>query len=104
LGAIAAAAALASGYANVKKIYAVQVPGQASGGGSTPGGAAPVIPPAPVAPVQRSTTLDQESINNIGNAAAGGVVGNIRAYVVNANVQDEADKNARLERAAALGG
>jgi hypothetical protein len=32
------------------------------------------------------------------------VNGGVRAYVVNSDVQNEADKNARLERAAALGG
>lgn len=97
LGAVAAAAAVANGIAAVKKIVAVEVPGQ----GSTSGAAAPTgltAPAAPVAPTQQSTTLDQGSINGIGNATTG------RTYVLDADVQNNADRNARLNRAARLGG
>jgi len=103
LGVVAAAAALAAGYANIKKIVAVQVPGQAGGGASAPSASVPAIPAAPLAPVQRSTTIDQASINDIGNAAAGGV-NPIRAYIVDSDVGTAVDKNARLERSARLGG
>ena len=95
LGAVAAAAAIASGIANVKKIIAVPVPGQGSGGGSTPSVS---VPAAPVAPTQQVTQLNQASIDSIGNAAVG------RAYVLDADVSNNRDRDARLNRAARLGG
>lgn len=95
LGVVAAAAAIAAGVENVKKILAVQVPGQGSGG-SAP--TAPATAAAPVAPVQAGTTLNAGSINAIGNATSG------RTYVLDSDVQNNADRNARLNRAARLGG
>jgi hypothetical protein len=102
LGVVAAAGAVAAGIANVKKILAVQVPGQGSGGGSTPS-AAGSVPAAPVAPTQASTTLDQGSINAVGNAAAGGVNAS-RVYVLDSDVGNARDRDARLTRQARLGG
>lgn len=96
LGVVAAAAAIAAGVENVKKILAVQVPGQGSGGGTVP--TAAVSPAAPVAPTQIGTTLNANSINAIGNATSN------RAYVLDSDVQNNADRNARLSRAARLGG
>jgi hypothetical protein len=46
LGAAAAAAAVLSGLANVKAIYAVKVPGQGGGGGGSSGSGVPATPPA----------------------------------------------------------
>jgi hypothetical protein len=83
LGVVAAAGALASGIAAVKKIVAVQVPG-GGGGGSAPAGGIS-LPAAPVAPVQSSTSLDQSSINGIGNAANV----NSRAYVLDSDIQTQ---------------
>jgi hypothetical protein len=103
LGFIAAAAALAAGYANVKKILAVEVPGQGSGGSAPATDAA--IPKAPVAPTQSSTSLDSDSINAVGNAAAGGVNQQpVRAYVVESDNSAAANRAARLEGASRLGG
>jgi hypothetical protein len=93
-------AVIAAGVKTVKAITAVQVPGGA-GGVSTPSVSTPA---APIAPTQTSTKLDADSINNIGNAAAGGVNRNIRAYVVGSDVQNESEREARLRRAATLGG
>ena len=49
LGGAAAAAALVSGYANVKKIYQTKsgLPGDSGGGGGTPGGSTPSTPAIP---------------------------------------------------------
>lgn len=92
------AAVIATGIKAVKAITAVQVPG-GGGGGSVP------TPEAPVAPTVATTKIDADSINNLGNAAAGGVNKQpMRAYVVSSDVQNDADRNARLERAATLGG
>jgi len=97
LAPVAAGAAVLSGLANIKKILAVQVPGQSSGGSapsvdtSTP--AAPLTP----SPVQTSTTLNQDQINQIGNAAS-------RVYVLDSDIQNNRERDARLNRAARLGG
>lgn len=91
---IQAGLAIVAGLENVQKIVSVSTPG-ASSSASAPSGGAPA---APVAPTQQGTTLDQNSINSIGNATTG------RTYVLDADVQNNADRNARLNRAARLGG
>lgn len=97
------AAVIATGLATVKSITAVQIPG--GGGGSSASVSAPTIttPAAPIAPTQTSTSLDSDTINNIGNAAAGGVNA-IRAYVVEQDSAAAAARSARLAGAAVLGG
>lgn len=92
---IAAASAAAAGIANIKKIASVQVPG--ASGGSVPSNIAAA---APVLPQQTSTSLDSNTIQNIGNAAAGGVN---RAYVLTSDVSNSAERQAQLNRAARLG-
>ncbi len=94
LGGIAAAAAIATGIASVKKILSVQVPG-GGGGGSAPSGV--TIPGAPVAPRAQTTQLDQGSLSQIGNATA-------RAYVLDSDAVNHRERNERLNRAARLGG
>jgi hypothetical protein len=97
LGAVAAAGALATGFAAVKKIVAVQIPGQSSGGGgSAPGGIA--TPAAPIAPTQQGTQIDPKSIAGVGSAISG------RVYLLDSDVQSHAERNTRLNRAARLGG
>lgn len=97
------ATVIATGIKTVKSIAAVQVPGQ-GGGSPSVSEPAPTAPPAPIAPLQSSTKLDQQSINSIGNVAQGGVNRTQRAYVIAGDIQSEAERNARLERAAKLGG
>lgn len=96
------AAVIATGLATVKSIVKVQVPG---GGGEGQSASAPSVttPSAPIAPTQTSTSLDQGTINNIGNAAAGGV-NSVRAYVVEQDNAAAANRAARLAGAAVLGG
>lgn len=96
------ATVIATGIKTVKAITAVDVPGAGAGGQST---TAPSIttPSAPIAPTQTSTSLDQNTINNIGNAAAGGV-NSVRAYVVEQDSAAAAQRAARLQGAAVLGG
>jgi len=95
LGAVAAAGAIVTGIAAVKKIVSVQIPGQGGGGGTTPTGLTP--PAAPVAPTQTNTTLDSKSLNSIGNAAS-------RVYVLDSDVQNNRERDERLNRQARLGG
>lgn len=95
LGAAAAALAAATGIANIKKIVSTQVPGQGSGGGSVPS----ISTPAPVTPQRTTTQLNAASIQGIGNAAAGGVN---RAFVLEADINNNGERTRRINRAARL--
>jgi len=83
-----------TGYDAVKGILAVNVPG--GGGGSAP--ATPTAS-APVAPTQAATNLTASSIQGIGNAATGGAS---RAYVLDSDIKDNEERNARINRAARI--
>jgi len=83
-----------TGYDAVKGILAVNVPG--GGGGSAP--ATPTAS-APVAPTQAATNLTASSIQGIGNAATGGTS---RAYVLDSDIKDNEERNARINRAARI--
>jgi len=99
---IQAGLAIVAGLKNVQEIIKVKTPGGASSG-AAPSASAPAAPAAPIAPTQTSTSLDQDTVNNIGNAAAGGV-GAVRAYVVEQDNKEAAARAARLQGAAVLGG
>lgn len=92
-------AIIATGLKAVREINRVQVPG---GGGATGGNTGSPIsvvsPNAPLAPVQASTAIDQNSINGIGDATSR------RTYVLSQDISKDADRNERLNRAARLGG
>lgn len=94
LGAIAAAGAIAAGIANVKKILAVPVPGKGGGGGGGPtpslGGAAPL---SPQAPQPQTTRIDQQSINQMGNAT-------VKAVVVESDITTSQQRITRIQNAA----
>lgn len=97
LAPINAALAVAMGLANIKKIASVQIPGKGGSGG----GAAPSISvPAPVTPQRSGTRLDAQSIQGIGNAAAGGIN---RSFVLDADISNSQERKARIQRAARLG-
>jgi hypothetical protein len=77
-----------------------------SGGGSAAASAsapspATLTPIAPLTPKQEGTKVIG---SDAGNAAAGGVDRVIRAYVLDGDIQNNAERNARLNRAARLGG
>jgi hypothetical protein len=91
LGAIAAAGAIAAGIANVKKILAVNVPGKGSGG-SAPNISA-VAPLSPQANASQPVKLDQQSLNNMGNAT-------VKAYVVESDVSGSQNRIKRIQNAA----
>ncbi len=84
-------AAIATGIVTVKKIVSTKVPG---GGG---GGSAPSIPaiPAPIIPRPQTTSLDQQSINAVGNAAS-------RSYVLETDVTNNQERIRRLNRQARI--
>lgn len=99
LGAVAAAGAIATGIAAVKKIVSTKIPGGGGGdSGATPSAIA--APAAPITPSTQSTKIDASSTEDIGNSLKGGV----KTFVVDADTQNARDRQARLERAATLGG
>jgi len=99
-GPIAAAATIAAGLINVKKIISTKIP-SASGSGNVGGGSTPAIdtaaPIAPSAQIQNTvTSLSQQSINQMGSATG-------RAYVVESDITNSQEKIIRINRAARLG-
>lgn len=99
---IQAGLAVVAGLKTVNDIVKVKTPGGGSGG-SVPSATSLQAPAAPVAPTRTSTSLDADSINAVGNAAAGGV-NSVRAYVVEQDNAAAANRAARLAGAAVLGG
>lgn len=86
---------IATGLKTVKAITSVQVPGGGAGGGSV--SAPSIAQDAPIAPTVSTTTLDQASLNQIGNATS-------RSYILDSDVANNRERNERLNRAARLGG
>lgn len=100
-GPVAAAATIAAGLINVKKIVSTKIP-SAKGGGSVADSGAPSMsmasaPITPSAPIQNTvTSLSQQSINQMGSATG-------RAYVVESDITNSQEKIIRINRAARLG-
>ncbi len=100
-GPVAAAATIAAGLINVKKIISTKIP-SATGKGNVEGGGIPSIssasaPISPSAPIQNTvTSLSQQSINQMGSATG-------RAYVVESDITNQQEKIIRINRAARLG-
>ena len=88
-------AAVLGAAARAKSIFS-SVEGGSGGGSAT----APSIPSAPLGPQSSSTSLDAASIQGIGNAAAGGIN---RTFVLDSDVNDGQERQARISRAARLG-
>jgi hypothetical protein len=101
LGPVAAAATIAAGLINVKKIVSTKIP-SAKGAGNVAESGAPSMsmasaPISPSAPIQNTvTSLSQQSINQMGSAAG-------RAYVVESDITSQQEKIIRINRAARLG-
>ena len=99
-GPVAAAATIAAGLINVRKIISTKIP-SATGSGNVGGGSTPAIdtaaPIASTAPIQNTITqLNQQSINQMGSATG-------RAYVVESDITNQQEKIIRINRAARLG-
>jgi len=92
---ISAGLAVAGGLANIKNILSVPAPG--GGGGSTPTAGSV---PSPITPQQQSTMLNSASIQGVGNAAGSGVG---RSFVLDTDIKDNQERQARINRAARLG-
>ena len=88
--------AAASGFAAVRGIMRTQVPGGGGGGGSVPSMATPLNPSLNMS----GTQLNANTIQGIGNAAAGGVN---RAFILEADINNSNERQVRLQRAARLG-
>jgi len=84
---------VAAGIGAVRNIAKTNVPGGGGGGGASAGAiSAPSIP----RPQQQTTSLDRNSLNQIGSAAS-------RAFVVESDVSSSQERIRRLNRAARLG-
>ena len=100
-GPVAAAATIAAGLIQVRKIVSTKIP-SAKGTGSvadTGGGGMTMAsaPISPASPIQNTVTqLDQSSINRLGSATS-------RAYVVESDITNSQEKITRINRAARLG-
>lgn len=99
-GAIAAAATVAAGLANVKKIISTNIP-SAKGTGSVGGGAsAPSLnaqaPISPTPPQAATTNISAQSINALGNQAT-------RAYVIESDVTSSQQRIAAIQQRARFG-
>ena len=99
-GPVAAAATIAAGLINVRKIVSTKIP-SATGSGNVGGGSIPSISTsAPVTaqiPTMNTVTqLNQQSINQMGSATG-------RAYVVESDITNSQEKIIRINRAARLG-
>lgn len=92
LGVVAAAGVVAAGVKAVAQITAVKVPGASGGGGGAPSITAPK---APLTPQAQTTRLDQQSINQVGNAAN-------RTFVLESDVSNNQERIRRLNRAARI--
>lgn len=97
------ASQIAAVLAAASKAKSVLSSGNSGGSVGATVAATPSLPQAPLTPQAATTTLDQSSVNNIGNAAAGGVNA-VRAYVVESDISDTSERMARLNRASVLGG
>lgn len=100
-GPVAAAATIAAGLINVRKIISTKVPSAKgtgsvadAGGGSMSMSSAPITPSAPIQ--NTVTQLDQGTINQMGSATG-------RAYVVESDITNQQEKIVRINRAARLG-
>lgn len=85
------AAIIATGIKSVKAILSTKVPGSGGGGG---GGSIPSVT-APVQPQISNTLLNQQAINQTGNAA-------VRAFVLETDVSGNQERIKRLNRAARI--
>lgn len=96
-GPIAAAGIIAVGLASVKQIVSVKIPG-AAGGGSSP--SAPSLnagsPLSPTTIAANQVTLDQRSINAIGNKTT-------RAYVVESEISSVQQKVRKIQKQTTFG-
>lgn len=96
-GPVAAAATIAAGLIQVKKIVSTKIPSTSGGTvaekGIAIGGGAPI---SPTPNIQATLTqLDQSTVNRLGSASA-------RAYVVESDITNNQEKIRRINRAARL--
>lgn len=85
---------IATGLKSVKGILATKVPGGGGGGGNLPSLPSPSTT-APIAPQLGQTALNQQLVNQTGNAA-------VRAFVLETDVSGNQERIKRLNRAARI--
>lgn len=95
-GAIAMGVTIAQGLANVKRIVQVDVPGATGSMPSVPSASSVSSPVAPREPQGQTTTLDQRSIQQIGNATN-------RQYVFEKDITNTQEIISQLNRRSRIG-
>lgn len=88
-------AVIAAGLVQVRNIVKTKVPGFSAGGGGGVSSVSAVAPITPQLPNATRTTLDQQQLNQIGNAT-------VRAYVTEYDITNSQERVRRLNRAARL--
>lgn len=96
LGAVAAAASLAAGYANIKKILAVKVPGKSTASSAAPPSMANVSAPI-VASAQNTGVSDVRVVNDFGMQS-------IKAYVVQDDLNRSQQQSDFMNNLSTIGG
>jgi hypothetical protein len=94
-GIPAAIAVGATGFAAVQKIVSTKIPGQSSSSVST-GSLSSITAPLQPKATQQSTTLDQASINAIGNSTN-------KVYVLESDISNNRERIERINRQARIG-
>lgn len=88
-------AVIAAGLVQVRNIVKTKVPGFSAGGGGGTNVSSAQAPITPQLPNATRTTLDQQQLNQIGNAT-------VRAYVTEYDISNSQERVRRLNRAARL--
>jgi len=102
LGAVAAAGVVASGFASVKKILAVKVPGGGGGGGSAPSGGGISAPSSGGGFTPNFNVVGASSQNQLAETVAGSTSEPTRAYVVYDDVKKAGDIESNAIAAAGI--
>jgi hypothetical protein len=94
-----AALIIATGIKSIKEIAKTKVEGAGTSAANVSSSIASASAPIQATPTIQTTQLDQQSINDLGDASK-----TPRAYVVEADITNQQELNNRLSRAAILGG
>lgn len=91
LGIAAAAAAVATGLSNIKKILSVKVPGKGSGGVSAPSLSAPSISDATAPTIDAATLNNTNQVQDVRLTNTPAIT--VKAVITDKDIQDSKDRN-----------
>lgn len=90
---------IATGLKSIREIAKTKVPSGTGSAGDVSASISSASAPIPATPTVSTTQLDQQTINDLGDQSR-----SQRAYVVESDITDEQERQARLRRASILGG